>query len=50
VKGIILTVHMPKNICLGCIEFRKRTSAQRTFPSSYPSAFDPKDCGRFGCR
>jgi hypothetical protein len=48
VKGIILTIHMPKNIYLGCIEFRK--SAQRTFPSTYPSAFNPKECGRFGCR
>jgi hypothetical protein len=38
-----------ENIFLGCIEFRKRVSAQRTFPSSYPSAFNPKECGRFGC-
>jgi hypothetical protein len=52
VQGIILTIHiltMPKSIFLGCIEFRKRISAQRTFPSSYPSAFNPKECGLFGC-
>jgi hypothetical protein len=48
-KGIILAIHMPKT-SLGCIEVPKSTSAQRTFPSSYPSAFNPKECGRFGCR
>jgi hypothetical protein len=26
VKGIILTVHMPKNIFLGCVEFRKKVA------------------------
>jgi hypothetical protein len=48
VEGVILTVHIPKNIVLGCIKFQKR--AQRTFPSSCPSAFNPKECVRFGCR
>jgi hypothetical protein len=31
VKGIILTIHMPKNVFLGCIQFRKSISAQRNF-------------------
>jgi hypothetical protein len=37
-------------IFLECVEFRKRISAQRTPPSSFPSAFNPKECGQFGCR
>jgi hypothetical protein len=41
-KGIIFTIHMPKNVFLGCIELRKSTSAQLTFPSSYSSEFNPK--------
>jgi hypothetical protein len=32
--------HAQKLLTLGCIEFRK-SSAQRTFPSIYPSAFNP---------
>jgi fructose-1,6-bisphosphatase len=42
--------HAQKKIVLGCIEFRKSISAQRNFPSSYRSAFNPKECERFGCR
>jgi hypothetical protein len=41
VKGINLTIHMPKTIFLGCIKFRRSVSADRTIPSSYPSAFIP---------
>jgi hypothetical protein len=40
-EGDRLTIHMPKNIFPGCIEFRKNASAQLTFPSSYSSAFNP---------
>jgi hypothetical protein len=50
VKEIILTTHMPKNIFLGWIDFRKSISAQRTFPSTCLGAFNPKEWGRFGCR
>jgi hypothetical protein len=50
VKGIIVTIHMPKNNFLRCIELRRSISAQRTFPSSYPSAFSRKESGQFGCR
>jgi hypothetical protein len=38
---------MPKNSFFGRIEFQK--NAQRTFLSRYPSGFNPKECGRFGC-
>jgi hypothetical protein len=36
----------PKNIVLGCIESRKRIRAQKPFPSSCPTAFNPKECDR----
>jgi hypothetical protein len=49
VRGIIWTINMPGSIFLGCIEFRKSSSARRPYPLSYPSAFNPRECGRFGC-
>jgi hypothetical protein len=50
VRGIILTVHIPKtkNIFLGCIGFESVSSAQRRFPWRYPSATTLKSVDGLG--
>jgi hypothetical protein len=41
VKGIILTIHMPKNIFLGGIEFRKCRKCSTNFSIELPQCVEP---------